>query len=274
MGCGCSIVGNLDIGIDGIFSINVSTNSKISKGAEGDILEGPKERTISISAYPFRPGESNRTGCPTKINSQFKWTKIYSCEDDIYYYVYQNIGNISSLGDPPDTITFDHLVDQGVGYNASATTGPYTFYIGDQVSSAFSMKYDGLPLAFNSANADEMVVSLGTIATRAFLMSFSYNGGAGANYETVNYRFEANEEAQMLDGQVVQCDSINISYDVHGVATVNMIVYSDSSTLNVDSLPKLIGRVNFNIFGATATMEPVPFSDYYKYSVTMVGIGV
>jgi len=271
--CGCRIVGDLDIGINGIFSINVSTNSKISKGMDGDILEGPKEKTISISAYPFSPGGSSRTGCPIKINSQFKWTKIYSCEDDLYYYVYQNIGNISSLGDPPDTITFDHLVDQGIGYNASATAGPYSYYIGDRVSSAFSIEYDGIPISFDSANKEDMVVSLGNIASQAFLTSFNYTGGAGASYETVNYRFEANEDAKMLDGQVVQCDSINISYDVHGVASVSMIVYSNSKTLDVSRLPRLFGGVNFKIIGASCDLSSIPFSDCYKFNVSMVGIG-
>ena len=271
-GCGCRIVGDLDIGINGVFSINVSTNSKISKGMDGDILEGPKERTISISAYPFPPGESDKTGCPIKINSQFKWTKIYSCEDDLYYYVYQNIGNISSLGDPPDTITFDHLVDQGIGYNASATSGPYTYYIGDRVSSAFSIKYDGIPISFDSADKETMVMALGNIADQAFLQSFTYTGGAGASYPTVNYRFEASD-AKMVDDPIVQCDSISISYDVHGVATVGMVVYSNSNTLDIASLPRLFGGVNFKITGASVDLSPVPFSDCYKFNVTMVGIG-
>jgi len=270
--CGCKIVGDLDIGINGVFSINVSTNSKITKGLEGDILEGPKERTISISAYAFEPGESEKTGCPIKISSQFKWTKIYSCEDDLYHYVYQSVGNTTSLGDPPDTITFDHLVDQGIGYNASAASGPYTFYIGDHVSNAFSMAYTGIPISFNSANAEDMVMALGNIADRAFLMSFSYTGGHGSSYNVVTYRFEASD-AEMLEGQVVQCDSINISYDVHGVATVGMVVYSDSKTLDVSKLPRVFGGVNFKITGASADLSPVPFSDSYKFNVSMVGIG-
>jgi hypothetical protein len=271
-GCGCRIVGDLDIGINGVFSINVSTNSKISKGMDGDILEGPKERTISISAYPFSSGESDKTGCPIKINSQFKWTKIYSCEDELYYYVYQNIGNISSLGDPPDSITFDHLVDQGIGYNASATSGPYTYYIGDRVSSAFSIKYDGIPISFDSADKETMVMKLGNIADQAFLQSFTYTGGAGASYEVVNYRFEASE-AKMIDAPVVQCDSISINYDVHGVCNVGMVVYSNSKILDITSLPRMFGGVNFKITGASVDLSPVPFSDCYKFNVTMVGIG-
>jgi len=271
--CECRIVGNLDIGINGVFSINVSTNAKVSKTIDGDIVKAPKERTISISAYPFMTGELDRTGCATKISSQFKWTKIYSCDDDIYYYMYQKIGNISSLGDPPlDLLTLDEVYDQGTGYNASATAGPYSYYIGDNISSAFSMKYTGNPIAFDSAEQETMVMSLGNIADKAFLQSFSYTGGLGSNTPTVIYTFEASE-AEILEGQVVQCDSINISYDVHGVATVGMVVYSDSSTLDVSKLPRVLGGVEFKITGASADLSPVSFSEYYKFNVTMVGIG-
>ncbi len=273
MACECRIVGNLDIGLNGVFNINVSTNAKVSKTVDGDIVKAPKERTISISAYPFMPGELDRTGCATKISSQFKWTKIYSCDDDTYYYMYQKIGNISSLGDPPpDLITLDEVFDQGTGYSASATAGPYSYYIGDNISSAFSMKYTGNPITFDSAEQDTMVMSIGNIADRAFLQSFSYTGGLGSNTPTVNYTFEASE-AEALDGQVVQCDSINITYDVHGVASVSMVVYSNSKTLDVASLPRLFGDVTFKITGASADLSPVPFSDYYKFNVTMVGIG-
>lgn len=272
--CDCRIVGALDIGIDGVFSINVSANTSVSKTMDGNVVIGPKEKTISISAYPFLPGESDKTGCAVKISSQFKWNKIYSCDDDIYYYVYQRVGNISSLGEPPaDLIVFDELVDQGTGYNASAQSGPYTFYMGDNVSSAFSMNYTGIPIPFNSANQEDMVMDLGNIADQAFLMSFTYTGGLGSNIPIVNYRFEACPDAKLLDGQVVQCDSISISYDVHGVVSLSMVVYSNSTTLDIASLPRLFGGVIFKITGASVDLSPVPFSDCYKYNVSLVGIG-
>ena len=271
--CGCRIVGALDIGIDGVFNINVSANTQVSKSMDGTVVVGPKEKIISISAYPFAPGESDKTGCPIKISSQFKWNKIYSCEDDMYYYIYQRTGNISSLGEPSaDLITFDELVDQGTGYSASAQSGPYTFYMGDDVSSAFSMNYTGRPIPFNSANVEDMVMSLGNIADKAFLQSFTYTGGLGANIPTVNYRFSVND-AELLDGQVVQCDSISISYDVHGVASISMVVYSNSTTLDIESLPKVFGGVTFKVTGASVDMSPVPFSNSYKYNISMVGIG-
>jgi hypothetical protein len=270
--CDCRIVGDLDIGIDGVFSINVSANTQVSKTMDGDIVIGPKEKIISISAYPFLPGESDKTGCAVKISSQFKWTKVYSCDDDIYYYVYQKIGNISSLGEPPDIITFDALVDQGVGYNASASSGPYSYYMGDEVSSAFSMHYTGLPIEFNSANQDDMVMKLGNIADRAFLQSFTYTGGLGANIPIVTYRFEAGP-AEILDDQVVQCDSISISYDVHGVLTLSMTVYSNSTILDIESLPRIFGGIICRVTGASVDMSPVPFSDSYKYNVSLTGIG-
>ena len=270
--CECRIVGGLDTGINGIFNINVSANTQVSKSMDGTVVVGPKEKTISISAYPFAPGESDKTGCAVKISSQFKWVKVYSCEHESYFYIYQREGNISSLGEPPDVIRFDELVDQGTGYSASAQSGPYTFYMGDDVSSAFSMNYTGRPIPFNSANADDMVMALGSIADKAFLQSFTYTGGLGANIPTVTYRFSVSD-ADILDDQIVQCDSINISFDVHGVATVSMVVYSSLTTLDIASLPREFGGVTFQITGASVDMSPVPFSDCYKYNISMVGIG-
>jgi hypothetical protein len=274
MACECRIVGDLEIGLNGVFSINVSTNAKISKTTDGVIVKAPKERTITISAYPFMPGESDKTGCPVKINSHFKWTKVYSCDDDIYYYMYQRIGNISSLGDViPDLITFDNLIYQGIGYSASATSGPYSYYIGDEVNNAFSMEYTGNPITFNSANQEDMVMGVGNIASRAFLINFTYTGGMGSNVPVVTYTFEASD-AEILDGPVVQCDSISITYDVHGVATISMVVYSNDPVLDIAGLPKTFGEVEFKVTGASLDLSQVPFSDYYKFNVTMVGIGV
>jgi len=273
MPCECRIVGDLDIGLNGVISINVSANSKISKTIEGDIVKGPKEKTISISAYPFDPGESDKTGCATKISSQFKWTKVHSCDDDSYHYIYQNIGNVSVLGDVPEgLIELSEVFDQGVGYNASATAGPYSYYIGDTIKSAFSIEYFGNPIDFNSANREDMVMSIGNIAEKAFLTSFSFSGGLGTNVPTVNYTFTGTD-AKILDDQVIQCDSISISYDVHGVATVSMVVYSPSKTLDIASLPRIFGGVTFKLTGASADITPVPFSDCYKYNVSLVGIG-
>jgi hypothetical protein len=273
MACDCRIVGDLDIGLNGVFNINVSTNAKISKTAEGVIVRDPDERTITLSAYPFLPGESKKTGCPIKINSHFKWLKVYSCLDDSYHYVYQNIGNISFLGDfPPEFVTFDDLYYQGIGYNASSQAGPYSYYIGDSVHSAFSMEYTGNPITFNSANQEDMVMSVGNIASRAFLVNFTYAGGMGSSIPVVTYTFHASE-AEILDGPVVQCDSINISYDVHGVATISMTVYSTFDTLDIASLPKTFGGVDFKVIGASLDLAPVPFSEAYKYNVTLVGIG-
>jgi hypothetical protein len=274
MACECRIVGDLDIGLNGVFSINVSTNAKVSKTTDGVIIKAPKERTITISAYPFLPGESKKTGCPVKISSHFKWTKVYSCDDDVYYYMYQKIGNISSLGDPsPDSITFDNLIYQGIGYSASATSGPYSYYIGDEVSNAFSMEYTGRPIPFNSANQEDMIMRVGNIAEQAFLINFTYTGGMGSNVPVVTYTFEASD-AEVLDGPVVQCDSINIVYDVHGVATISMVVYSNNPILDIAKLPKMFGEVDFKVTGASLDLSPVPFSDYYKFNVVMVGIGV
>ena len=272
MNCDCRIVGDLDIGIDGVSSINVATNTAVSKTLDGKIVVGPKQKTININAYPFDPGQSNKTGCAVKISGQFKWNKIYSCDDNAYYYIYQKMARISVLGDLPKNLVIDNLVNQGTGYSASAQSGPYSFYTGDKIGAAFSIGYSGRPISFDSASKESMVMDIGNVAKNAFLMGFTYTGGLGA-IPTVNYRFEACPDAKVLNGPVVQCDSISINYDVHGVATISMIVYSNSKTLDVGKLPRVFDGVVFEVTGASVDLAPVPFSDCYKYNVTMIGIG-
>jgi hypothetical protein len=135
------------------------------------------------------------------------------------------------------------------------------------------MKYTGIPIPFNSANQEDMIMSVGNIAEQAFLINFTYTGGMGSNVPVVTYTFEASD-AEILDGPVVQCDSISITYDVHGVATISMVAYSNSPILDIASLPKNFGGVEFKVTGASLDLSQVPFSDYYKFNVTMVGIGV
>ena len=73
--------------------------------------------------------------------------------------------------------------------------------------------------------------------------------------------------------QAVKCDSVSISYDLHGVATINMQVFSTNSTLDIESLPKDFGGVIFTIIGLSFTIKQVDNSGIYQFDVVMSGIG-
>ncbi len=73
--------------------------------------------------------------------------------------------------------------------------------------------------------------------------------------------------------QAVKCDSVNISYDIHGVATITMQVFSSNNTLDVASLPTEYGGVTFTIIGLSFTIKQVDNSGIYQFNVTLTGIG-
>lgn len=73
--------------------------------------------------------------------------------------------------------------------------------------------------------------------------------------------------------QAIKCDSISISYDIHGVATINMQVFSTNSTLDIGTLPKEFGGVTFTIVGLSFTMKQVDNSGIFQFNVVMSGIG-
>ena len=73
--------------------------------------------------------------------------------------------------------------------------------------------------------------------------------------------------------QAIRCDSLSITYDVHGIATINMQVFSDRDILDVSALPKTFGGVHFTIIGINMVMKQVDNSGVYQYNVTLTGIG-
>lgn len=73
--------------------------------------------------------------------------------------------------------------------------------------------------------------------------------------------------------QVVKCDSVNISYDIHGVATISMQVFGTNSNLDIDALPKVFGGVTFTVLGLNYKVKQVDNSGIYQFDVVMSGIG-
>jgi hypothetical protein len=73
--------------------------------------------------------------------------------------------------------------------------------------------------------------------------------------------------------QAIKCDSLNITYDIHGVATITMQVFSTSSKLDVASLPTEFGGISFTLLGINFTIKQVDNSGIYQFNVVLTGIG-
>ena len=70
--------------------------------------------------------------------------------------------------------------------------------------------------------------------------------------------------------QIMKCDSLNISYDVHGVATINFTLFSDDIT-KID-IPDEFGGVEFDIIATDASIKEVGSSGVYQIIVSALGV--
>jgi len=194
MACTCKLVGSLDIGYRGVYDINVSHRKEVINLLNGDVAKMPLITTISINAYPFLPGEDFRpTSCPVNFNATFKWTRIYDCDQDKYFYIYNKVNNISYVGDPPRYITVYDPEKTANVIKASASSGPYSIYLEEIGYVASGMSYIGNPIHFdtNGAVAGGFSSVINILGFDVVLKSFSYNHNT--TIETVSYTFEGGE---------------------------------------------------------------------------------
>ena len=135
MACTCRLVGALDIGYRGVYDINISHRREVINLLNGEIARMPLITTITISAYPFEPGAVfEPTSCPTNFNASFKWTRVYDCDQDKYFYIYNKVNTINYIGDTPDYITVYNPEETSSVIRASASSGPYSVYMEEIIS--------------------------------------------------------------------------------------------------------------------------------------------
>lgn len=68
----------------------------------------------------------------------------------------------------------------------------------------------------------------------------------------------------------IDCSSINISYDIMGIATINFTVLSDSSGWPVLSPSMALGGVVFNGYIANASLNRMPNTEWYETHATLI----
>lgn len=199
MACECKLVGSLEIGYGGVFDINISHKREVLQLLNGDTARMPLITTITISAYPFDKGvQFEPTSCPSNFSASFKWTRIYDCDQDKYFYIYNDVNNINYVGDPPDYITVYNAEETAEVTKASASNGPYSMYTKEMGYVGSGMAYTGNPIQFDTeATIGVGFTSLINVAGfDVVLKSFSYNHGVSS--ETVNYVFEGGDGIEVM----------------------------------------------------------------------------
>jgi len=68
----------------------------------------------------------------------------------------------------------------------------------------------------------------------------------------------------------IDCTTINISFDIMGIATVSYTIVSDSPSVDVPTGVQL-GAVKVDGYVASASMTMIPGTDWYETHITMVG---
>ena len=213
MSCECKLVGslklsgNVEIGgndtispYNGVITINISHTREVIVLPGGKYGKMPLITTINLSAYPTIDVKYNPTSCPVSMSANFKWTRIYDCDKDKYFYIYNKINNISYSGDLPDYITVFNSESTRKIMNASASSGPYSMYTEEMGYIGGDISYVGNPITFNTVtNEGGQSAFSSKITIQGFevvLKSFSYNHN-GFN-ETVNYVFEGGDDIEVL----------------------------------------------------------------------------
>ena len=68
----------------------------------------------------------------------------------------------------------------------------------------------------------------------------------------------------------IDCGSINISYDIMGIATINYTVLSSNSGWPTLTTSMSLGGINFSGYISTASINKMPNTDWYETHATLI----
>lgn len=191
MTCSCNIAGLLSINYPGIISASLSGGTEVALALDGTVLLGQTLNTLSISAYPFKPGQDRFLGatCSSSANAEIKWIQRYDCSSDTTYLIPQSGGKASMSGSPLAGVYLDCDPDVvSKAFNASAQGGPSSPYILEYRRDGYNLRWTGDPIPIESASPVPYVINLGIVNLTAYLQSFSLTVSPPSP-ATVNYNF-------------------------------------------------------------------------------------
>lgn len=192
MSCDCNLVGLLSTGgYSGIISASINGSTTVEVAEDGLVLLGPTINTLSISAYPFSPGGDWFLGatCPSSAQIQLQWVQKYDCYNDITYFIPKTGAKASITGGPINGVSLScnpNVVTDS--FEASASSGPTTFYITNERHDGFNLIYSGDPISVSSASTLPYNITLGTHSYVCYLQSFSLSINP-PQPSTVSYSF-------------------------------------------------------------------------------------
>lgn len=70
--------------------------------------------------------------------------------------------------------------------------------------------------------------------------------------------------------EFIDCNSLSISYDVLGVATVSFNVVSNEGFLVNDYTSFMIGDAIYNGYITSVYARPIPFTSWWEFAISLV----
>jgi len=294
MSCQCNIVGLLSVNYQGIISASVtgSTNfiyvlQSCFDGVTDKILKGPSTGTINITAYGYLPGEDKYRGvhCPSKAGVSIPLFSKFDCERNFTRFMPRRGGQAYMSGDPIDGIT---LINEACSFNvmdASAQNGPFSPYFIEVQHQGTGLIWTGPPIPIDTSDTGTVAytIDIAGWSMQAFLNSFSIDitPPQGAR---VQYSFQYDiADCSVGPGQIIPiddlisfeflaCDSISISYQQNGMASISFSVFSNVELPTRDFSTITVGGAQFDGYVTTISIIPVPGTAVYEHRYSWVGI--
>lgn len=182
----CKLVGNLDIGVDGIISISSRFNTEIAKAGD-NIIVGPTTGVVSVSAYA---GKFAHEGCSGRASVTIPWIRKYDCDNDKVYFIFSGEGESNVSGKVDGLITLNKVINSYRVINASASSGPATIYEDDIQYDGYGAKYTGDPWEFDTSLEESVTINTGIsdygpMFMQSFSLQFTANQVPTASYEFI-----------------------------------------------------------------------------------------
>lgn len=191
--CGtCDITGLFSIEYTGIISVNMSSSTEVTLTATDVVLTGPTTGTISMTAYPYLPGQDRALGasCASSARAEMKWVQKYDCFNNTMHYFPAWGGTASVSGDPISGISLESEVVTYQSMSADASSGPASPYFYSNQTDGFNLIYTGRPIAINSGRPQSYNILSNILPPQTELYLSSFDITIDPPFRSVvNYNF-------------------------------------------------------------------------------------
>jgi len=172
----CYLVGNYDITLDRVISINMSSSTETTKLGNCYVI-GPTIGNLTMTGYA---SDRMHTGCHGKAGVSVPWIRKYDCDTDTVYFLFGGAGKSYVAGDVEGLASVTTEIVTYETVSASSASGPAKLYMRQDQTNGYGLTYSGYPKAFETTEVEDNVTFGNSFATdlsvphlRLYLQNFS-----------------------------------------------------------------------------------------------------